>query len=357
MHVNPKEFHAFRKDYETWALETLSPAREKLKSIFREWRKPEHWKNRSGDGRQPAPSPIYRAYSRIKRPESAADKIIRKPNSFPAGLTLNSIKRMPDALGCRITTFFLSGLPVIDNEIRHHPWLEIYESDPPIAYLDERLLRVLGLKHLASAEKESGYSSIHYVVRFRDGILGDIESPLIEIQLRTITLNTWGEIEHVLGYKPGKRTSFAVQKQFHIISSLLTAIDEHFNFLYEEQLRFRDEKEIGENDPLNAENLPAILDKFSLGCAQQEIDGLLKLLASRGITTVKELTDSASPERISTIQNTYRSHEGRDPIDFEVVANLAATFRIAEQDEIQEMVKAQIDFLKTWENLKRQSTP
>jgi putative GTP pyrophosphokinase len=356
MSANPKQYQDFLRYYEGWVINVLTPAQLKLKEILQEWRKPEYWKDESDDGRQPAPSPVHRAYCRIKRPESAADKILRKPESFPDGLSLSSIRKMPDAFGCRIVTFFLSGLPIVDNALRNHPQIEFCEEDPPIAYLDDRLLRILGLGHLRTAHKESGYSSIHYVVRFKDGVLGQAENPLIEIQLRTLTSEIWGEIEHVLGYKPHKRTSFAVQKQFQIISSQLTSIDEHFNFLYEEQRRYRNEIEIGDDDPLNAENLPAIIGSFELTCAQREIDGLLKVLASRQIKTVKDLVRSASREKIEIIRNTYLSHERRHPIDFEVIANIAATATITDHNEIQRMVEAQIDFLNTWANLKKRSS-
>ena len=355
MSTDPRVLQNFLKEYETWALDVLAPARLAVRSVLDQWRKPEYWREKHSqeDHRQPIPTPIHRTTSRIKRPESAADKILRKPESYPDGLTLKSIKRLPDALGARIITYFLSGLPIIHNEIVNSPQFELCEE--PIAYLDEEPLRTLGLSHLRSSKKDSGYSSIHYAVRLRPQALGGNESPLMEIQLRTVTLDTWGEIEHVLGYKPNKRTSFAVQAQFGVIASLLASIDQLFNMLYEEQTRLRHEKIIEDPDPLNAENLPAMLNRYGLVCAQHEVDGMLKLLASRGIRIVKELDESASRKKIELIRNTYRSHEGRDPIDFEIVANIAATSGMNDLQDIQKVVEAQIDFLKTWENLKKHS--
>jgi len=62
---------------------------------------------------------------------------------------------------------------------------------------------------------------------------------------------------------------------------------------------------------------------------------------------------SATPKKIEIIRNTYRSHAGREPIDFEVVANIAATAHIKDTADVQKMVEAQIDFLTTWEILKK----
>lgn len=353
MIADPKAHEDFLQHYAKWAGEVLTPARHKLRSVLDQWRVAEHWKRYNAFTKQPAPTPIHRSTSRIKRPESAADKILRKPETFPDGLSLESIKKLPDALAGRVITYFLAGLPLVHKELTNHPLFDICET--PTAYLEDSLLRRLGLSELKCDHKESGYSSIHYLLRFKPGILDGDHSPIIEIQVRTLTLDTWGEIEHVLGYKPHKRTSFAVQKQFQIIASQLAAIDQHFNFLYEEQTRYRDEKIIESSDPLNAENFPALLARYGLGCSQHEIDGLLKLLASRTVVTVDDFVKSATHEKIEIIQNTYRSHEGRAPIDFEVVANIGATARITDPMVIQRMVQAQIDFLKTWESLKKQS--
>lgn len=148
MSINPDQYHGFLKEYEKWAIASLTPARAALRALLADWRKPDYWKKAVVDGRQPIPTPIQRATSRIKRPESAADKIMRKPESFPDGLSLSSIKAMPDALGGRIITYFLSGLPLVHKEIMTHPNIELCTDDPPKAYLDDRLLRVLGLNHL-----------------------------------------------------------------------------------------------------------------------------------------------------------------------------------------------------------------
>lgn len=171
--------------------------------------------------------------------------------------------------------------------------------------------------------------------------------------MRTLTEHTWGEIEHILGYKPNKRTSFAVKKQFQIISKLLEAIDEHFNFLFEELLRFQIEVEFEETDPLNAENLPAVLSDLGLGCAQREIDGLLKLLVSRGVVNVRDLRGLATERTREIIWSTYYAHKGQPPNNFEVVASLAAILGCDDESEKAQRVKAQIEFLNVWEELKQ----
>jgi putative GTP pyrophosphokinase len=336
----------FLEDYRQYAETTLEPIERQLKEVVAKWRSPDYWAAYSLSGRHPIPSPIQRIRTRIKRPESALDKILRKPEDYPDGLTLESLRRMPDTIGTRVVVFFLSQLALVDREIRNSQHIEISSVCPPIAYLSPQLHSQLGLEHIKRQEKESGYASIHYLLRLKSPSTS--ESPYFELQLRTLSEDLWGEIEHILGYKPGKRTSFAVRKQFKIISKNLEALDEHFNFLFEELSRFQEEVVFGDLDPLNAENLPHLLREVGLGCAQREIDGLLKLLFSRGIRTVQELREVATVRRIDLIRNTYLLEGGRPPINFEYVANLANLFGIEDEKETIERIRSHRDFLEFW---------
>ena len=336
----------FLDEYRRYAENTLEPIQRQLKDLLAEWRSPDYWAAYSLSGRHPTPSPIQRVRIRIKRPESALDKILRKPESYPDALTIESLRRMPDTLGARVIVFFLSQLALVDREIRNSPHFELSSTHPPIAYLSPQMHSQLGLGHIQRQEKESGYASIHYLLRLKDP--SSSENPCFELQLRTLSEDLWGEIEHILGYKPGKRTSFAVRKQFNIISKNLEALDEHFNFLFEELSRFQEEVVFNDQDPLNAENLPHLLREVGLGCAQREIDGLLKLLFSRGIRTVQELRNVATSRRIDMIRNAYLLEGGRQPINFEYVANLANLDGIDDEKETIERIRSHREFLEYW---------
>jgi putative GTP pyrophosphokinase len=260
---------------------------------------------------------------------------------------------MHDAVAARVVVYFLSNLPLVHREIRESEILEISPDNPPIAYLSDDLAHRIGLSDLQRQRKDSGYLSLHYIVRFRESEKSDVERPWFEIQVRTLAEDVWGEIEHVLGYKPEKRTSLAVRKTFQILSSQLTAIDEHFNLLYEELSRFQEEVNYPDTNPLNAENLPPVLNDLGIGCAQREIDGLLKLLASRGFRSVGDLRKEASGRRLEIVRNTFRSSEGREPGNFEVVAGLAAIRGVDDEDGIAAAVREQIAFLEAWLKMRK----
>lgn len=350
---NSIHFRSFLEQYQHYVHYVLEPTYSELKTLFDSWENAPYWDKYSSKGKLPIPSPIQRTTLRIKSPESVVDKILRKPGDYPENLSFESLRKMSDALAGRIVVYFLSDLPLIDREIQNSEVFEISRAENPVAYLSKDLIARLGLTHIENQQKESGYTSIHYVARFRDSAVPTANRPWFEIQVRTLVGDIWGEIEHILGYKPGKHTSFAVRKQFQILASQLTAIDEHFNFLYTELSRFQEIVSYDEGNPLNAENLPAALNEIGVNCAQKEIDGLLKILSSRGINTVGELLTGGTTTRIETIRNVFIGHIGRTPTNEEIVSSLAAIKNIDDESAIVEAIKARIDYLDTWSKVRQ----
>ena len=260
---------------------------------------------------------------------------------------------MIDTLGGRVIVFFLSHLPFVDKELRDSHIFEISSVDPPRAHLSEELAAGLGLEHFRIMPKASGYASLHYTVRFRPGYFGEAETPWMEIQVRTLVEHTWGEIEHVLGYKPKKRTTLAVTGQFRIIARELTAIDEHFDLLYNELARFQQEGRFEDHDVLNAENLPPLLSQMGIKSIQIEVGGMLKVLASSGFRTVQDLRKVASNNNLAVIRTVYRQRFKRLPTGFESVAAIAAIKNIPTAG-IPDAVRTQIDTFEAWHSTKEE---
>jgi len=350
----------FFEEYKRYVEQVLLPTEREIKAILRGWKKPGYWRPVDGSLdakklRVAAPSPVQRIRTRIKRAESVEDKILRRNDVFDGGLSAESFRKMHDTVGARVILYFLSHMPLIDGELRKLGHLfEISETEPPKAYLPEELFDRLAMVDLVRKDKESGYASVHYTLRLKQSKVPIDDRPWFELQVRTITEDAWGEVEHVLGYKPEKRTSFSVRRQFQIISKQLGAIDEHFNFLHTELTRFQEEIEYEDSDALNAENLPRELAKMALGCAQNEIDGLLKVLVSRKISTVADLRAIGTPSRLDVVRHTFWSVEGHPPNNFEFVANLAAIAGTNDHWEQIARIKDQINLLKAWESIRTQ---
>ncbi len=280
------------------------------------------------------------------------DKIFRKPHKFPDGLEPESFRRMRDAIGVRALVYFLSQLPLIDKEIRSGELFELSEVEPPTAYLSGVDSTVLGLDHLRQVQKESGYCSVHYTIRLRHS---DVEPrPWFELQVRTIGQDLWSTMEHYLGYKPGKGTNMAARRQFKILSKLIGAIDEHFNFLYEELNRFQEEVSYENTDLLTPVNLPPVLGEVGVSCAQRDINNILKFLYARGVETVGRVRALATPSRLDTIRNTYLAVAGHPPSNLELIATLAALRGAPDGDEEVRRIKAQIAYRGAWDSIRQE---
>lgn len=334
----------FLDQYRSYRERVLEPTRLEIKKTLSRWKEPDYWaKYHPDDSRLPYLSPVQRVIAGIKRPESVVDKILRKPESFPDGLAATSFIKMTDAVRSRAVVYVLSQFPIIDREIRSNPRLQVSDDHPPVAYLSPDLATRMALP-LRVEIKESGYAAIHYVLRLRDSALPVDQRPWFELQVRTLVEDAWGEIEHVLGYKPGRGTEFSVRRQFQLISKLLETVDDHFNFLFGQLSTIQEHVRYSGDDQLNAENLPAVLGEHGMVCAQQEIDGLLKLLISRGIRTVGSLRSVAAPRQIEIVMNSYVNEFGRNANTFEVVANLANLANCESEGEQIARIRAHIAF-------------
>lgn len=120
-----------------------------------------------------AVDPIEKIEHRIKTDESMREKCRRKglPETSESALYI-----LHDAIGIRIICKFLNDVYTIKNKIKALNNIEIIEE-----------------KDYIQDCKPNGYRSYHLIIRY----LGYF----IEIQLRTISQNTWSQLEHQVNYK------------------------------------------------------------------------------------------------------------------------------------------------------------
>jgi len=337
----------FRDAYKAYREEVLEPTREALKRELKDWRKGERWiSHRSGD--PTVPIPVQRTRVRIKRLESVEDKIRRNPADYPGGLSTANLKRVPDLLGARLILYFVSDLPLIDRELDRCDGIDVLTDPPPRAYLPRDLARQLGMT-MERHDKSSGYASVHY--RCRLATKKTKRAPF-ELQVRTLTEDVWGEIEHILGYKAGKKTALQVRREFQILSKQLGAIDEQFALLYHRQRFHRREINISDEHAPNAENLPRVLGDMHLTVKQNELQGLLKVLASRGISSIGELRLRGTQERIHTIGKVWQAELNRLPQTFDVIAVLGTLPHDADLEEVKAKTAEWAAVAKVWSKRK-----
>lgn len=349
------DLKVFLDEYEKYVKHVLQTTQAEIERLIRSWEQPSYWAKYKSGKSIPIPTPVRTAFTRIKRPEQVVDKILRKPQLFPEGLRAASFIKMTDTVGVRVVVYFLRHIPLIDRDFRSSDTIEIVEDEKPIAYMSAEQARILSLEHLEQREKQSGYRSVHYNARLKKSALPPELRPTFEIQVRTAVQDLWSALEHHLGYKPIKRIHSTAKTQLRILSKMLEAIDEHFNFLYEELNRYQDEQEFEVTNVLTAESLPSVLGEVGINCNQRDINNILTLLYSRGVETVQQMLDLATPRRLEIIRNTYLSLLGRDPLNLEVIATLATIHGAADDNEEIQRIKLQIDYLSTTDQIRQES--
>ena len=118
--------------------------------------------------------PVEHCLCRIKSEESMREKC--RHDGIPE-TEKSALQIIHDAIGIRVVCSFLSDVYTIRDSIRTIPGIIVENEKDFIAHA-----------------KPNGYRSYHMIVKNRDGYYA-------EIQLRTISMDTWASLEHHMKYK------------------------------------------------------------------------------------------------------------------------------------------------------------
>ena len=129
--------------------------------------------------------------NRSKEPSSLEQKL-RKRLSQASGKDPDTAYRdIVDLAGVRIAVYFPGNLAEVENLICESFDVEQRKQFPQESPIDR---------------PPFGYSAVHYHVRLRHGSPGDSErrysEALVEIQIASVLMHAWAEVEHDLAYKP-----------------------------------------------------------------------------------------------------------------------------------------------------------
>lgn len=136
--------------------------------------------------------PIEHCLSRIKSDESMREKCRRRNLPETARSALVEIR---DSIGFRVVCAFLSDVYVVRDHLANLPGFSVIEE-----------------KDYIKNAKENGYRSFHMILRTNDGRKPsgcdagpeggeDASGYYVEVQLRTISMDTWAALEHHVKYK------------------------------------------------------------------------------------------------------------------------------------------------------------
>jgi len=201
-------------------------------------------------------SVIHSMKYRLKDPGHLAEKIERKYSS-EAPITLSNLfNRVTDLAGLRILHLYQDQFPIIHEKIMSRisskDW---YFVEPPKAYTwdpeTERFFKGLGIE---CQQKESYYTSIHYLVKLKED-----SNITCEIQVRTLFEEIWGEIDHTINY-PHTIESVACKEQLRVLSKLVSTgtrlADSIFRTYNDYTIQFKeDTRERKETTTIKSSNL------------------------------------------------------------------------------------------------------
>lgn len=130
-------------------------------------------------------SPIEHVKCRIKEPKSILQKMQRKGHKFSLE---NMEQHIHDIAGMRIVCAFVK---------------DIYRLVDHLSSRED--MRVLEIKDYIAHPKQNGYQSLHVIVAVPLVLLDGTRWVKAEIQLRTLAMDFWASMEHILYYKFDKQ--------------------------------------------------------------------------------------------------------------------------------------------------------
>lgn len=126
-------------------------------------------------------NPIEYITTRIKSEESMKEKLKRK--GFDVTLE-NALTKVYDAAGMRIICAYIDDVYSVVDMLKK--------------YKD---LKVIKEKDYIKNPKPNGYRSYHIVFELSLDLAGEISPVFVEIQIRTIAMDFWSNLEHQMKYK------------------------------------------------------------------------------------------------------------------------------------------------------------
>lgn len=126
-------------------------------------------------------NPIDTIKTRIKSPESILEKLQRKGLPFTAASIENELF---DIAGIRIICSFIDDIYVLAD-----------------CLLQQDDVRLIERKDYIENPKGNGYRSLHLVVEVPIFLQNEKRLMKVEVQLRTIAMDFWANLEHKLRYK------------------------------------------------------------------------------------------------------------------------------------------------------------
>ena len=161
-----------------------------------------------------AHNPIHHIDSRLKSPQSMMKKLARKglPQTLEAAEA-----NLNDIAGIRIVCNYLDDIYRIADLLQR-----------------QRDVEFVHRRDYIQNPKESGYRSLHLVIRIPVFLSSHTELVPVEIQIRTIAMDFWASLEHQLRYKSNHETTQQLRRRLQHCAEASAALDREMQDIYRE---------------------------------------------------------------------------------------------------------------------------
>lgn len=217
LHI-PKEYRSKTLTEENYKT-IIEPYERGCKSVENRLRQlSRKYKNKNGR------SPIHSIAFRMKSFESVIEKL-RKKNL--KATCMNTVNRIGDLAGVRIICFYIQ---------------EVYQLAEDIKQLKNVIL--LKERDYIRSPKGNGYRSYHMVIGTKIPTEEEDTYLPVEVQIRTIGMDWWASMEHLLCYKPmeGKDEHYR-KEEVKLYSKKLYELEKQMQKFYTPLLLKEEEKE------------------------------------------------------------------------------------------------------------------
>lgn len=221
---------------------------------------------------------------RIKEADSFLGKIERKKYESP-------FEEIEDICGVRVICYYQSDVEKIKHILKKE--LDVLENDN---------------KEESLEFDQFGYRSMHFIVKIKKEWLSapnyrGLENLKAEVQVRTVLMHAWAEIEHKLAYKSKSQIPTKYRRKLSLISAKLEESDEQFEDIKNqiEQKKndliesAKESKKFDTNVEFNLDSLQAFLD-FAFPEREKDISATRELFEDMDKNNIplKTLTDGYS---------------------------------------------------------------
>jgi putative GTP pyrophosphokinase len=149
-------------------------------------------------------TPIHHMERRLKSNKSLFEKMERK--GFP--VCLESVHEITDVAGVRVICNYID---------------DVYEVAELLMQQDD--LRLIRRSDYIKNPKPSGYRSLHLVLEVPVFLSDRTEYVPVEVQFRTIAMDTWASLEHELKYKKSIANSRMIESELKRVADELASCD------------------------------------------------------------------------------------------------------------------------------------